>query len=445
MKKGFLFGAASSAYQIEGAYNEDGKGPSIWDIYVQKEGLVFGGETGNIACDHYHRMKEDVALMKEIGLKAYRFSVAWSRILPEGTGRINPEGIAFYNRLIDELIACGIEPYLTLFHWDLPQALFEKGGMSNREFADWFAEYAKVIVENFSDRVKYYMTINEPQCIVGGYQGENRAPGYNLALAEAIPLIHNMLLAHGKAVDSMRKYAKQEIKISFASTGFVCIPDTESKEDIDCAKKATFAAIYPHMWWTSVPLYSDPIMFGSYPSEVIEIYGKYLPEGWEADMPQICRPVDYYCFNYYQAGRISAEKGFIKHPQGGKVNSAHWPVTPEGIYWGTKFIYERYKKPVYISENGYSGNDWISDDGRVHDPYRIDFVRWHLKQLERAQRDGVDVHGYFYWSIMDNMEWGDGYKERFGLIFVDYETQKRTIKDSGYWYKNLIEETSRGE
>ena len=443
MDKDFVFGASSSAYQIEGAYDEGGKGPSIWDIYVQKEGKISGGDTGNVACDHYHRMKEDVVLMKETGIKAYRFSVSWARILPEGVGEVNPEGIGFYNRLIDELLKNGIEPYLTLFHWDLPLALFRKGGMMNRDFADWFAFYAKTVAENFSDRVRYFMTFNEPQCIVGGYQGENRAPSFDLPLAEAMPLVHNMLLAHGKASDALRRYAKRKIEVGFVSTGLVCFPASESEEDIACARKAMMNTVYDEMWWTSVPLYSDPINLGSYPPEILEKFGRYLPEDWEKDMEQIHRPVDFYAFNYYQASKVSAKEGFLRIPQGGKINSLGWAVTPEGIYWGTKFIYERYKFPLCITENGICGHEWVSDDGRVYDRFRIDFIRWHLEQIRRAKENGVDIRGYFYWSILDNIEWADGYKERFGLIFVDYETQKRTIKESGYWYKKVIEQARR--
>ncbi len=443
MKKDFLFGAASAAYQIEGAYNEDGKGQSIWDVYVQKSKRILGNETGNIACDHYHRMKGDVALMKEIGIKAYRFSIAWTRIFPNGIGEINQKGIDFYNSLIDELIKNGIEPYITLFHWDLPLALFNKGGMLNREFADWFAEYAKVVVENFSDRVKYFMTFNEPQCIVGGYQGENRAPGMNLSLAEAIPLVHYMLLAHGKAVDAMRQYAKQDIKITFAPTGFTVYPATESEEDMACARKAMMDSYYDHMWWSSITLYADPIMFGKYPQEALDRYEKYLPKGWKEDLKQIHRPLDFYCYNYYQACKISAKESFMPRKTGAPINSAGWAIEPKGIRWGCTFIYERYGLPICISENGIPGHEWVSDDGKVYDQFRIDFIKWHLKEIEEAQKDGVDIQSYFYWSIMDNFEWAEGYKERFGLIFVDYETQKRTIKESGYWYKNLIEQSNK--
>ena len=446
MKKDFLFGVAASAYQIEGAYNEDGKGVSIWDVYTRRGNTIVNGENGNIACDHYHRMKEDVALMKKIGVKAYRFSVAWTRILPNGIGEVNQKGIDFYNSLIDELIANGIEPYLNLFHWDLPLALFKKGGMMNREFADWFAEYAKVVVENFSDRVKHYMTFNEPQCIIDGHVGSNRAPGLNLSLEEAIPTVHNMLLAHGKAVDVMRKYAKQDIYISYAATGFATYPASENEEDIEAAREYMLGKIPDGIHWvTTIAWFTDPIILGKYPEKVLPKFGKYLPEGWENDLKQIYRPLDYFSFNYYQGFKVSAKEGFVKRETGAKINSLNWPVTPECIRWSTRFLYERYNLPIYISENGICGHEWVSDDGKVHDNFRIDFIKWHLEQIEKAIADGVDIRGYFYWSFMDNFEWAEGYNERFGLIFVDYETQKRTIKESGYWYKRLIETNTTKE
>ncbi len=438
MKKNFIYGAATAAYQIEGAYNEDGKGVSIWDMYVKKEGVIFGGETGNVACDHYHRMKADIALMKEMGLQAYRFSIAWTRILPNGIGEINQKGIDFYNSLIDELVANGIEPYITLYHWDMPMALYNQGGFANRAFADWFAEYAKVVVENFSDRVKYFMTFNEPQCIFGSFQGDNRAPGIKVSLGEAIPMVHNMLLAHGKAVDIMRKYAKQDIQISYAPTGIFGYPDTESEEDIEAANNCTREGVFDLTWWSSITWYSDPIMFGKYPEEGLRRLEQYLPKGWEKDMEQIHRPLDFYCQNFYDAKRCSAKKGYVQEKVGGKRNSDNWVITPEGIRWAVKFLYERYKLPIYITENGICGHEWVSDDGKVHDQFRIDFIKWHLKELEKAESEGVELGGYFHWSFMDNFEWALGYKERFGLVFVDYQTQKRTIKESGYWYRDLI-------
>ncbi len=443
MKKNFIFGAATAAYQIEGAYNEDGKGLSIWDTYVRQKGKIFNGDTGDVACDHYHRYKEDVALMKEIGLKAYRFSVSWTRILPNGTGEINQAGIDFYNNLIDELVANGIEPYLTLFHWDLPLELYKRGGMMNKDFPDWFADYAKVISENFSDRVKYYMTFNEVQCIMGGYKGENRAPGISLSFEEAIPIIHNILLAHGKAVDAMRAVAKQDIKISYATCGFIPYPATETPEDIEAARAGAFDVIYEHAWQSQIACFSDAIMFGKYPEVFLKRFGQYLPEGWENDMEQIHRPLDFYCQNYYQSSKVTAKDGFLPKETAYKMNSAGWAVTPEAIRWVAKFLYERYKLPIIISENGIPGHEWISYDGGVHDPYRIDFIKWHLDELEKAMSEGVEVIGYFYWSFMDNFEWAEGYKERFGLVYVDYKTQKRIIKDSGYWYKNLIEQNAK--
>ncbi len=438
MKKGFIYGAGTAAYQIEGAYNEDGKGLNIWDVYTERHGMICNGEDGKVACDHYHRFKEDVALMKELGLHAYRFSVSWARILPEGTGRINQAGIDFYNALIDELVAAGIEPYLTLFHWDLPLALHERGGLLNRDFADWFAEYAGIAAEHFSDRVKHITTFNEPQCVMGGYLGESRAPGMNLSLKEAFRAVHHIVLAHGKATDAMRRVGAPDLQIGIAPCGFIATPATNSPEDVERARLESLDTLHGKSWFASPTLYSDPIMLGHYSPAIMAQYAEYLPEGWQEDMAQIHRPVDFYCQNFYQSTLCSAEKGFIQPGSGNPRNSAGWNILPEGIYWAVRFLYERYRTPIIISENGICGHEWVSDDGCVHDPQRIDFIRWHLNWLEKAEQDGVDVRGYFYWSFMDNFEWAEGYKERFGLIFIDYQTMQRTVKDSGWWYRDTI-------
>lgn len=438
----FIWGTASAAYQIEGAWNEDGKSDSIWDVYCRRPGAVYNGHTGDVACDHYHRYKEDVAIMKQIGIQAYRMSVSWCRILPDGTGRVNLKGIEFYSNVVDELIANGITPYITLFHWDMPMAIYNRGGMMNPDFPDWFAEYATVVVKALGDRVKYFMTFNEPQIFIGGFVSGTRAPGLRLSLSETIPMCHHLLLAHGRAYRAMKECGFEDIQIGFAPQGFFFYPETDSLEDIEAARAYTMDKIQTP-WYTSVSWWSDPIILGRYPEACLKEFEKYLPANWKADMDEIHCGVDFYAQNFYDGQICSADKGIVKPAPGAPRNSAGWSVTPRGMKWVVKFLYDRYKVPILITENGMPCHDWVSLDGKVHDPNRIDFMKRYLRSLHEAIEDGVPVLGYFYWSITDNFEWALGYSERFGLVFVDFETQERTLKDSGYWYKAVIE--SNGE
>ena len=442
--KDFMWGAASAAYQVEGAYNEDGKGLSVWDVYSEREGVVKYGEDGKVACDHYHRWKEDVALLKEIGIKVYRFSVSWPRILPDGTGRVNQAGIDFYNNLINELIANGIEPMMTMFHWDYPYSLSRKGGWLNDDSSEWFLEYAKVLVDNFSDRVKYFITLNEPQCFIGlGYQIGKHAPFFKSPDRDLIRMTHNALLSHGKAVKYIREHAKQECKVGFAPIGPCFIPKDNTPEAIEEAKQRTFT-VNRYNYIFSIPWWSDPIFFGRYPENAKEIFGDIMVDPTAEEMALISQPIDFYATNIYYS---NAERVEGRHPEnGGQGNprtGMDWVITPDVLYWSPKFLYERYGKPVIISENGYSGLEWVSPDGKVHDPQRIDYVRSYLEQYKKSGEDGAELMGYLYWSAMDNFEWDSGYDKRFGLIYVDYHTQKRTIKDSGYWFRKVIE--SNGE
>ncbi len=427
--KNFMWGAASAAYQIEGAYNEDGKGLNIWDEYTHEKGHIKYNETGDISCDHYHRYKEDVAKMKEIGIKNYRFSISWTRVIPNGIGKINEKGLEFYSDLVDELIKNNIEPIVTLFHWDYPLELHKKGGWLNDESSDWFADYAEVVVKKLSDRVKYWITINEPQCFIGlGYCTGKFAPFQTLGNKDLLRISHNVLLAHGKAVKKIRENALQEVKVGFAPTGPCFIPKDNSPETIEIARQKSFECnkdrfIFSNAWW------SDPIILGKYPE--IEI----KPEIKAGDMEIISQKLDFYGVNLYQNHNDTMDD----YKQGSARNHLFWHVSPELLYWAPKFLYERYNLPIFVSENGIACHDWIHLDGKVHDPNRIDFIARYLKEYKRAADDGVEVMGYLYWSITDNMEWADGYDPRFGLIYVDYETQERTIKDSGYWYKEVIE------
>lgn len=445
-KKDFVWGAATASYQIEGAWNEDGKGENIWDVYSHQPGNVMLGHTGDEACDHYHRYKEDVALMRELGIKAYRFSISWTRIFPDGTGEINEKGVKFYSDLIDELLKNGIEPYITLFHWDYPYALFKKGGWLNDESVKWFADYAGKVAELYSDRVKHFITFNEPQCFIGcGYLSGEHAPFLKLGYKAVFQMCHNVLKSHGAAVIAMREKAKQPIKIGYAPTGSAVYPLTDSPEDIEAAREMFFECkpLGPGTMW-SVSWWSDPVILGRYPEEGLRMYKDYLPEITEEDMKLISQPIDFYCQNMYNGVTVKANENgkaeWVKREVGHARTSIGWPVTPECMYYGPKFLYERYKLPFYISENGMACHDFVSLDGKVHDPNRIDFVNRYLLELEKASSDGVDVCGYFLWSFMDNFEWAKGYTERFGIVYVDYPSQKRIPKDSAYWYKNWIEE-----
>lgn len=445
-KKEFVWGAATAAFQIEGAYNEDGKGLSIWDVYSHQPGKVFDNHNGDIACDHYHRFREDVKLMKELGIKAYRFSISWPRIIPEGTGAVNEKGIQFYSDLIDELLENDIEPYITLFHWDYPHELYKRGSWLNPESVKWFADYARLVAERFSDRVTHFITFNEPQCFIGGYFGGEMAPGIKSSYKDILQIIHNVLKSHGAAVIAMREAAVQPVEIGYAPTGTHVMPATESREDIEAARKLMFeckdleTCAYNVAWW------SDPIVLGKYPADGLEAFKEYLPEITDEDMKLINQPLDFYCQNIYQgiyaAAGEDGEPVVLPRKVGYEKNAMNWAVTPECLRWGPRFLYERYKLPFYITENGLPSNDVISEDGCVHDAQRIHYLKRHIAQLEKAAEDGVDCRGYFAWSLMDNFEWAFGYSERFGLIYIDYETQERTIKDSGYWYSEFIRKYS---
>lgn len=438
--KDFMWGAATAAYQIEGAWNEDGKGPSVWDICGRGKNVVLYNETGDVACDHYHRYKEDVALMKEIGLKYYRFSISWSRILPEGIGSINEKGLQFYSNLVDELKANGIEPLVSLFHWDYPYALYQKGGWMNPESSDWFLEYTKVVVDALSDRVSYWITLNEPQCFIGcGHAFGSHAPFVQFGTKELIAMSHNVLLAHGKAVKYIREHAKTKAEISFAPIAPVYIPQNDSPEAIEEAKNKTFRMdkqgfTFSLTWW------SDPVILGRYPQEAYELFGEDMPVYSEDDMKLICQPLDFYGMNVYYSASDRRVEGYPENMwQGRPQTGMDWVVSPEVMYWSPKFIYERYGLPLMITENGMAGMDWVHLDGKVHDPYRIDFMHRYLLEFRRAAEEGIPLKGYMHWSAMDNFEWAFGYNKRFGLIYVDYQTQERIIKDSGYWYRDIIE------
>jgi beta-glucosidase len=431
----FLWGAATSAYQIEGAPLADGAGPSIWHRFVRTPGRVHNGETGDVACDHYHRYPEDVALMRELGLTTYRFSISWSRILPEGTGRVNQGGLDFYRRLVDELLAAGIAPNATLYHWDLPAALDDRGGWLNRDVAEWFAEYAEVMFRALDDRVTMWATLNEPWVVTdGGYLHGPLAPGHR-NLWEAPRATHNLLRSHAKAVQAYRASGKNRI-------GLVVnlepkYPASDSPEDAEAVKRAD---AYMNRQ------YLDPVFLGTYPQELIDGYGEAWPEISAADMAEIKTPIDFLGINYYKRGITKADDSVIieratrvDNPRG-TVTEVGWEVFAKGLTKTLTWVRDSYGDlPLYITENGAAFYDPpVAFNGRIEDPLRVDYLRDHIRAVRTAMDQGVNVRGYYVWSLLDNFEWALGYAKRFGIIHVDYETLKRTPKASARYYAEVI-------
>ncbi len=439
--KDFVWGGASSSYQIEGAAYEDGKGLSIWDMFCKQEGRIAEGASGDVACDHYHRYQQDVDIMKEIGYKAYRFSLSWPRILPNGDGAINEKGLDFYDKLVDSLLESGITPYATLFHWDYPYSLYQRGGWLNPDSPKWFAEYAQIVGKRLGDRVKNFFTINEPQCFIGiCYINTVHAPGIKLPEWDTLQMMHNVLLGHGMAVSALRSTIPN-VQIGIAPTCSAHYPSTNSPEDIDAAHKAFFAV--EDNWCWSVSTWSDPVLLGKYPEQLLEKFGKHMPKIGANDLKIISEPIDFYGQNIYNGCEIKSDGNggyeYVKRKIGFANTALKWPVTPDALYWGPKFLYERYNKPIYITENGLSCADVVSVDGKVHDPARIDFLHRYLREYRRAAEDGVDARGYFHWCVTDTFEWHTGYTDRFGMVYCDFETQQRILKDSAYWYAKTIQ------
>ena len=444
----FVWGVASSAYQVEGRDPEDGCGKNIWDTFAE-EGRILDGKDAYTACDHMHRYKEDYKLMKLLGIKAYRFSMSWARILPEGTGKVNEKAIAMYRDMILSMKENGIEPYITMYHWEFPQALQDKGGWLNEDVIQWFGEYAKVVAENFSDICEYFITLNEPECFVGlGHLSGVHAPGLKLPYKDVFKIAHNALRAHGQAVINLRKYASRPIKVGYAPTCGMAYPATDSPEDIEAARKTLFGFHQPMDNWTwNVAWFNDPVFLGRYPEEGLKKFAEYLPEITDEDMELISQPLDFMGQNIYNGYMMrqgeDGEPEYVDREAGAAKTAAGWPVTPECFYYGVKFLYERYHLPLYITENGMSCHDDVSLDGRVHDPNRQNFLDLYISALQRANDDGADVRGYFLWTFLDNFEWDKGYTERFGIVYVDFKTQKRIVKDSAFWYQKIIESNGR--
>ena len=443
-RKDFIWGAATSSYQIEGAAFEDGKGLSVWDVFSHQPGKVFEGHTGDVACDHYHRYLEDIGLMARMGIRHYRFSVSWPRLLPEGTGTVNQKGVDFYHRLLDALLEKGIRPWMTLYHWELPYSLQAKGGWENPDMPRWFEDYTKLCAQSFGDRVKDFIPLNEPQCFIGlGCGSGIHAPGLVMGHHATVPMAHHVVKANGLATQALR-HLVPGCRVGYAPNLNPCMPATESPEDIAAARAAYFHVPEGDNWHWNVAWWSDPVMLGEYPAQGLSHLERFLPKGWEKDMPLIQQKLDYYGQNIYQGHTIRAvdhAPGWevVPHPPGIAKTGSQWPITPEALYWGPRYLYERYKTPILITENGLSCHDALSLDGKVHDPNRENYVRRYLLALRRAAEDGSDIAGFFYWSLLDNFEWAEGYSDRFGLIYVDYETGQRTIKESAWWYKKVME------
>ena len=440
--KNFVWGAATAAFQIEGAVDEGGRKPSIWDHYTRWAPQNFyEGNSGDVACDHYHRFPEDVEIMRELSIHAYRFSIAWPRVVPNGTGSVNSAGLDFYDRLVDALLAVGIEPWATLYHWDLPAEIYFRGGWMNPDTPRYFEDYTTAVVARLSDRVTHWMTLNEPQCFIGAalLTGDH-APFLKLPLRDCLRAAHHALLAHGRAVRVLRTAARKPAVIGWAPVGIATIPETESPADIEAARRAMFSVTEPTLWNNT--WFSDPVVLGRYPEDAAHLFGMAVPEVDPSDMELISQPLDFYGANIYNGQTFRAgpdgspEK--VSGQDGPPLSVYHWKMTPSCLYWGPRYLYERYKLPIVITENGMAGCDWVARDGRVHDAHRIDFSARYLAELRRASADGVDVRGYFHWTLIDNFEWAQGYKMRFGLVHVDFATQKRTIKESGRWYSRVI-------
>jgi beta-glucosidase len=450
---GFYWGVATASYQVEGAWDEDGKGESIWDRYAHTPGNIANDDNGDVANDHYHRYKEDVALMKEIGATAYRFSIAWPRIFPEGTGTPNAKGLDFYNRLVDELLAAGIEPFATLYHWDLPQVLQDKGGWQSRDIPEAFAAYAGYVAEQLSDRVKHFFTINEFHTFVDtGHQalevkvGGNAvtitlAPGLKLSNRDLNQVRHHSVLAHGLATQAIRARAKEGTKVGFAENMVIPVPAIGTPDHIKAAETAARELNAPYLTVMLESRYTDAYLANA---------GADAPSFTDEDLAIIGSPVDFVGVNLYRPSFYAAPSdeppGYRElpinesHP---KMHSSWHLLEPEVMYWAPRFLKSLWNPAsIFITENGCAALDKVDDDGKVYDSDRVMFLRAHLSQLQRATEEGIPVDGYFLWSAQDNFEWTAGYGNRFGVIYVDFETLERTPKLSAEWFREAARQNA---
>jgi beta-glucosidase len=428
----FLWGTATASYQVEGAGHEGGRSESIWDVFARKPGAVYAGESGEIACDQYHRYKEDIALMAELGFKSYRFSIAWPRVIPGGTGKVNPEGIAYYRALCDELHRNGIAACATIYHWDLPQVLQDQGGWANRAITDAFEEYARTCYTELGGAVDQWITINEPYCVAYlGYGYGRHAPGIQ-DMDQAMRAVHHINLAHGRAV---KTYRKTGLKAPMGITWNPSTPRPATRSEAD--KRA---ALIARALDTEVFIY--PILGKGYPEIVTKELGLSLPIR-PGDLEIIAEGIDFIGVNYYNEAAVGADEKapfkFEGKPAWQDTSDMGWPVVPQGLGRQLRWIHEvSGGMPMYITENGYARQDQVEADGRVHDRERIRYIRKHLEVCRDLIKEGVNLKGYYAWSFMDNFEWALGYTKRFGIVHVDYTTQTRTPKDSAYFFRDVI-------
>jgi beta-glucosidase len=436
----FVWGAATSAYQIEGSPLADGAGPSIWHRFAHTPGRTRGGATGDVACDHFNRWPDDVALMRELGLGAYRFSVAWGRVLPDGVGRINAAGLDFYDRLVDALGEAGIEPFLTLYHWDLPAALDDLGGWLNPDSPEWFGEYARAVHARLGDRVRMWTTLNEPWVVVdGGYMVGPLAPGHR-NLFEAPRAAHHLMRAHAEGVRALRAGGARHVGL---------VVNLQPKHPVSRTPANLAAAARAHAYFNEQ--YLDPALLGRYPDALASVYGPGWPGYSDADASLTREPLDFLGVNYYSRSVVRADaRAFpdgcrsVPQKQAG-TTTLGWEVYPDGLTEVLTWVTERYGPiPLYVTENGAAFDDPATPiDGRVDDPPRVAYLRDHLLAVAEASRRGADVRGYFVWSLLDNFEWAQGYSKRFGIVHVDYATQRRTPKTSARFYAGVIRTNGR--
>lgn len=431
----FVWGAATASYQIEGAVREDGRGSSIWDVFSHTPGKILDGQTGDIACDHYHRWQEDIGLMRDIALPNYRFSLAWPRILPEGIGRVEPKGLDFYDRLIEGLLESGIEPWVTLYHWDLPSALYDKGGWLSRDTCDAFADYTDLVTRRYGDRVRHWITINEPWCVAFlGYLEGMHAPGHR-NLSEALQVVHHTLLAHGMAVPVIRANVP-EAECGIGLNPAPIYPYGDSQEDLEAARRGD--GIRNRIWF-------DPLAGRGYPEDIVDYFGASWPKIAADDLAIIAAPTDFMGVNFYNPDYVQASNDApyrfrIVQPSQLPKTGRNWIIEPAALTDLVTRIHEDYGgvwTKHYVFENGAAYPDRLVD-GQVDDRLRTRYLHDHLAALYRAIEAGVPVDGYFVWSLMDNFEWGEGYTQRFGIVYVDYATQERTVKHSGRWYAEVV-------
>ncbi|MFE4379370.1 GH1 family beta-glucosidase [Streptomyces cyaneofuscatus] len=432
----FTWGVATAAYQIEGAVTEDGRSPSIWDTFSHTPGTIDGGDTGDVACDHYHRVPEDIGLIKQVGADAYRFSIAWPRVVPGGDGPVNKAGLDFYDRLVDGLLEAGVTPFATLYHWDLPQVLQDRGGWTVRETSEHFAAYASHVVERIGDRVKDWATLNEPLCSawIGHLEGR-MAPGLT-DLTAAVRASYHLHLGHGLAVQAIRA-ASSDARVGIVNNLSPIVPASTSEADLAAARRADG---HINRWWL------DPVLGRGYPQDMVETYGVELPVR-PGDLETIAAPLDWLGLNYYFRQIVTADPsgpapGFTQVPVADARHTyMDWEVYADGLEQLLLRLTEEYSvERIYVTENGSAYQDTVAADGSVHDPERVRYLEEHLAACARAVAKGAPLAGYFAWSLLDNFEWAYGYDKRFGLVHVDYATQRRTVKSSGRRYAELIRE-----